>query len=329
MKRFTQTAFLLLLLLISSLPAQGLSARDTVLQLLKDYSPSGYFLVNEYQNFQITGSKIDIMAFVHQEDETGILSAIPTVVHEFCHLYTSHKAAEVFRGSPVKSKLNAYDYDTYYLPGQPDFLVKRGKVFITREMAAGIPESLRTFRFKSYVDTDNSHLSSQCFGVYGLLNEFHAYYHDTKTAVDLYPYYRDQIAPGVKRWDGFFTSVDSTFFAYGEFKFFILKYLQYAKANYPEIYQGIIDNKAFVEAFLTIDQEFAQLISDYFQLKEAIFESLRKEDYTVTEDDQFWYIGNSNMKIGHSNHRAPYNLLTTELAKEEYQMIVNDLRGSL
>jgi len=39
------------------------------------------------------------------------------------------------------------------------------------------------------------------------------------------------------------------YFAYSEFKYYILSYLIYAKENYPEIYAETMDNQALRDAF--------------------------------------------------------------------------------
>ncbi|NLW48706.1 MAG: hypothetical protein GXY86_15440 [Firmicutes bacterium] len=42
----------------------------------------------------------------------------------------------------------------------------------------------------------------------GLLDEHHAYYHGTKAAFDLYPYYRDKMTENPKKWHNYLSPID-------------------------------------------------------------------------------------------------------------------------
>lgn len=324
--------------MVLSIKMHAASTRETILQLLKDYSPSGHYLVTRVQDLpekkelylgakkiEVPILKEDLMTWVHGDTEKDILTSIADVVHEMCHYYTDNMAYRLLTERKVKVSFEDY-YEAYYTGGKNDILVKRTKVFNTREIAAAIPESLRTFRF-SYVNADKPR-ASQLLGIYGLLDEFNAYYYGTKTAVDMYPHYRDKMEPGLDRWVLFFDEVDSVSFAYPEFKFFILKYLLYARTNHPQVYQEMIKNRELFQAFFTIDQNFAQLMAEYFKIKEEIYESLRQEGYTVTEKESHYQITRIKPPAyrSGSNYLNTYNLLQNELQKEEYQALLKEIK---
>ncbi|NLW48991.1 MAG: hypothetical protein GXY86_16885 [Firmicutes bacterium] len=332
--------FLLAILLII-FPMQSdaiLSPRETIMQLLKEYSPSGYHLVTRVEGLPdnkelYLGSrkivlpilKEELTTWVHGDTEKDILTAIGTVVHEMCHYYTGNMAYPLLAEQRVKVPLEEY-YDAYYIEDGNDILVKRTKVFNTREIAAIIPESLRTFRF-SYVNAEKT-LASQILGIYGLMDEFCAYYYGTKAAVEIYPYYRDKMTSGVDRWITYLDQVNAVYFAYPEFKFFILKYLQYAKSHYPSQYREIIENKGLIRTFFIIDQNYAALIARYNTIKEEIFEDLQNEGYTVTEKNNHYQIARAKPFYSHSgnNYFHYFEILLKELQKQEYRLILDELK---
>lgn len=339
-----QSHWFLLLLLFSPIQVQALSPEETVLQLLKDYSPTGYYIVSRYLNaptevnfndgtakYSFKSNKNKITEFLEGNTEKEIRMSIGTLVHEFCHGYTSSLLRYQLLEERQIPLVLGNNCQTYYIGGNANIIIKKAQTFPTREIASSISESLRTFRFKLYVDSESPYLGTQIDGIYGLLNEFNAYYHGIKASVDLYPYYRDNLGPDPEKWVDYFIDVNGQYFAYQEFKFFILKYLQYAETNHVEIYRNIINNQKFCKAFLAIDQNFATLIRDYFQIKEEIFKSLRTEGYTITQDAKFDNIRRRQPYFyrGISHQLSSCNLLQNELAKAEYQTIIKVLGDNI
>lgn len=286
--------------------------------------------------------KSNFMNFVHGGTEIEMLRSFDTLVHETYHGYCSALPYKLCKERYRDASLGSY-YDAYYAGNGNTFLVKRTAVFNTKEIAASIPEELRTYRFMPYVTTDPQYKSamtteysapdrqffensvSQTHGVYGLLEEFTAYYNGTHTSIDLYSYYRDKLEPTIANWSGYVTGVEVTYYAHMEFKFFILKYLQYAKTHYPQIYKGILENRDFCQAFLGIDQKFTQVIAAYYQKREEIFEGFRKQGYTVTKNDTVYYIEKQKTSDAVYHFGKVYDLLKNEIAKEEYQLLLTEL----
>lgn len=329
-------AVFLLLFLFLQTQSWALSPRETIMQLLKDYSPTGYYIVNQYetapedvefQRWKTKFKKSDFMSFVRGDAIQDLLRSINTVVHETAHSYILVKSYQLCKDRKGKS---IPGYDAYYIGNETNITVKITPIFNTTEIIGSIPESLRTFRFKTYVsDESDKNIRSKTAGVYGLLDEYHAYYHGNKAAFDLYPYYRDKMPETPEKWHNYFYGVNGTFAASMEFEFYILKYLQYAKANYPKIYRDILRNKDFCAAFFAIKQNHAQLGKDYFQVKEEIFEMLRQKGYTVSEDERFCAIGKDHILVKTNNNMESYFLLQREMEKEEYQVILKELETAL
>jgi hypothetical protein len=313
----------------------SLSTRETVLQLLKEYAPDGYYIMDTFEKAlgQIQASGLmknyntDFTTIVNSDTELDIVKSLGVVVHETCHDYCRTVPYTLCKERFRKIALGS-QYHAYYAGNETTFLVKRTKVFNTREIAASIPEELRTFRFMPYITSGaQSNVSSQVDGIYGLMNEYTAYYHQTRTNLDLYNYYRDRLEPTIDNWNTFIAGVDVCHFAHLEFRFFILKYLQYAKSKYPKLYKQFLKNRDLIQAFLTIDQNFAQTVAGYYQRKEEIFEGFREQGYTVTENEDYYYINGPSSGGGICHYLKVYNLLKNELSKEEYQPILAELRN--
>ncbi|MDK2821461.1 MAG: hypothetical protein PWP31_1426, partial [Clostridia bacterium] len=233
-------------------------SKAQILDLLKKYSPDGYFILNS----SLSRNK-DFMRWFKSENS---LEDIGTAVHEECHGYTHSYSYK-----------NGYDgnrYSLFYLGDGQTITVRHTKVFKSEEIAATIPENLRTFRY-CYIGNAPDNLNSNADGVYGLLNEFTAYYYGVKADYELYDYYMT-LKQTPETWLNYIGNIEGQYISYAEFKFYILKYLIYAKEKHPDIYDEIIKNKEFKIAFNTIDQKFYNLINNYFNKKKELFKYLRK-----------------------------------------------------
>jgi hypothetical protein len=193
-------------------------------------------------------------------------------------------------------------------------------------MVRAFREDLRTFRF-DYIDTDSLDLGTQLQGVYGLLDEFNAYYLGTKTSYELLPYYLNK---GVNaEWGIFFNTVNGTLYGILEFKLYILKYLIFARENYPQIYSGIMANGKFREAFIKADRNAYLFILDYFSRKRSIYDHIEKFGYMVSETDEAIILETEDMLTGYGNFMDIYNLLATELTKTVYTDLMKEMNNGL
>ena len=106
-----------------------------------------------------------------------------------------------------------------------------------------------------------------------------------------------------------------------EFRFYILQYMLYAKAKHPAVYQGIMANTAFREAFTMVDQQFTALNKKFFAQKRQILARLNAKGIYTEEDEQYVYIGGNG--VGHFGQS--YNLLNTEMQQPKYQAMYKAL----
>lgn len=266
---------------------------ENAINLLSAYDPDGAYILQYDKE-----GKDEMLFYWHDNKLAG--DGINTAVHESCHDYNFY--AGNFRNEAI------------YIGNGESILVNYTPVFVTREMAPLIPQELRTFRFDTYVASDEEFLGSQVEGAYGLLDELTAYYWGTNTSVKLFDYYKTQ-SPTVDEWVDCISSAIGTYYAYAEFRFFILRYLLYARDNHPEVYQGILSNNNFRLAFSTIDKKFEMLVGEMFEGIEEIKEIIKRSGVSVKEEDDLIWIGNT----GHGMFKKDYNLLMTEMQKPEYQ----------
>ena len=200
-------------------------------------------------------------------------------------------------------------------------VVPETDVFNSLQMAATIPEELRTFRY-SYVGEAQQYLTSQTDGPYGLLDELTAYCWGAHTNVALYDYYLAK-ATSASDWLSYIHLLSSDYYAYAEFKYFILHYLVYAQENDPAVYRGIVENTAFRTAYAAIDDRFAAVVDAVQRRFEDVADHLRSEGHSVTRSGGYFYIDGS----GAGTFEAVYDLLATELAKPVYQQMDAVLHG--
>lgn len=307
----------------------GQSARSLALGILREYSPTGYYILDRFNNLPaqyIYGERLDFMEFIEGDRPTEVAASLNTAVHEVCHAYTHAVALQMLAQRAAKPARGAR-YGAYYIGGEETILVQHTPVFAARETAGYFPEALRTFRFSTYISPSEENLGTQVEGIYGLLGEFTAYYHGTKTAVEMIGFFKNETAQAPEDWFKYFASVNGTFYSYLEFKLYILKYLQYARDKYPAIHRQILENREFKEAFLKIERGFAETLRRYFAAKQEIQALLRSKGCDVSESDEYLWVTQGVKRVGQTNYMRVYNQLEQELRKPEYLEPVMALGG--
>ena len=306
-------------------PADGQSQRSLALTLLQRYSPTGYYLIDRYENCpaKFYREKQDFLQYVQGSKPVEIAECLGTAVHETCHAYTYAMAYVLLPDG--ERAFGREPYSAFCLEAGANAIVRRTPVFPSAEMAAEFPQQLRTLRFSPYIWPSQANLTTQVFGVYGLLDEFTAYYHGTRTSLDLLEFYKTEAAQTRENWFSFFGGIYANYCAYPEFKLYILKYLRYAQAKYPQIYRQVLENREFTEAFRRIDRSFAGLIREFLALKPEIIGLIRGWGYEAFEDEDYLWLGQGAKREALANNRRTYELLAAELARPEYGEILSVL----
>ncbi len=234
--------------------------------------------------------------------QKSVAVGMDTAVHEEFHAYSMRK-------SPWNS-------EDIYLGNKTYDRVSYTDVYRSRIMGATIPANLRTMRWELYVGNPTANMASDANGVYGLLNEFAAYYWGMHAQMSLFGYYKQQKATP-DQWKDFVVLAANDRLAYAEFKYYILKYLAYAKQHYPGIYKGIVENAKFVHAYQTIEGKFAALVKKFEKSLKDIAALLEKQGYDV-KIDEYFYVDSQGVSI----FQADYARLVKELEKATYRNLL-------
>lgn len=290
--------------------------REYALQLLKEYNPEGYKIIRE----------VDSLAFRHPFDQYAeehtafaVRNALGTMVHEMNHGYGSLLA---WKMKPKDTK----NYICYYLGKGEYHLVRFTPIFRTEEMGKTIPKSLRTFRFETYIYNPKQkvELTSNVLGIYGLMDEWVAYYQGTLTDVNMHCWYEQNTDGNAEDWYDYFSNVCSAINAHQEFKFYCLSYFIHAQKHHPEIYQALLQNRELVQTFLGVNQQFGELLAGYEIIKNSVFEKLRVKGVKIIEDDEWIFLN----RFGAGNFMTEYKILDKEMQKPAYQLMLRNLQNA-
>ncbi|MFT6054558.1 MAG: hypothetical protein ACJASP_001451 [Roseivirga sp.] len=333
--RFRWLAFsILFLTLAQATKAQkATETTQTVYQLLDEYSPESAALIRllyqlpssfEYPTVNINLSKeqpIDV--WIPDKSEKGIIASLNTVVHESMHGLTSRLPYELIKkGDGLAYQMNE-DYSAFYVNEEAVFLVKHSPVFNSNKISGQIPKAIRTFRFKPYIAPKSSSLGSQVNGIYGLMDEWNAYYFGTKASYDLYNYFKPKSDTNYEAFLAHVSDLAGTYFAFYEFKYFILKYLEYAKASQKPVYDGIMANSELRKAYNSIHDRYSALLLKI----EARLDQIAVVPTTNTRDsvyrkDGYYFINETGVGL----FLEEVNLLKGALDKPELKKIEADFR---
>ncbi len=305
-------------------------SKTRALVLLKKYNPDGYQILNTYLNaptkfkiglMETSSSKTDFGNYIMGADETSILASLGTVVHEINHGYTSLLALNE-KASKKLTKLSDKRASFFFINANQQILVPHTTTFPSKLIASNVKLGFRNFRYDEYITSTNTILGTQQSGAYGLMDEWNAYFQDTKTNYELYEYFVAETKRTPADWARYLGQVNGVFYAHAEFKYFILKYLKYAQKNQPSIYQAIIKNAAFKASFQAIDKGYTDLIEQYFERRTAILNNLTDQGLRVSMDDKFTFIGTK----GHGNFMREYNELLGAIKDVEFAGVLKDLQ---
>ncbi|MGD1843279.1 MAG: hypothetical protein ACFB0B_20655 [Thermonemataceae bacterium] len=324
------------LLLSTTLTAQtiqtgikSLDKRNMALTLLKMYDPTSYAMIEEYEaapsTYQlgdeiiVIEEKESLVKYLEEDNYISVIDGLNQAVHEVAHGYANHMSYKYIQKSNELYDWNA-DHYAFFINGEV-LIVPITETFPAYETRHLFSEELQTFRFPTYIAPSYRNLNTQANGIYGLLNELVAYYHGTKAAYEMYHYF-DQYSQGTPEdWLVYLANVNSTYYAYLEFKLYIYKYLIYAKAYHPQVYEEVLNNVAFKRTYQLANRHFEKLIQDYFIQKSRIVKQLQKANYKVTEDNEYIIIRGKDYASGRGNFLKTYKTLKKELDKNTYKAI--------
>lgn len=242
-------------------------------------------LVTEYSG------KGSITDYFDGEGITDILRGLNTAVHETAHSHNTFVGMQRLQASGQFDTV-AMSAGLVYLSADDDVLLVHRKVFPSLAFADEVPMDLRDSRYDTYIGAAASSIqSTQSSGVYGLIDEWNAYFLGTRSAVRAAQYYQGKQlrAKNVLNYMG---EVDGSLFAYPQFKYFILAWLDYSARNQPRLYQELMQDESFKQAYVGIDTYFAALVEEYRGIRMQLLDQLRAAGESVEFDEMTVSIGN-------------------------------------
>ena len=193
-----------------------------------------------------------------ETSDSKVLDEISTIVHE-----STHK----FCRSGSWNSMNFIVSDSRFISVPETEIFK--SYLIVNDMLRRNPKVKDMFRF-DYVNSS----SPASPGIYGLMNEYCAYYIGTSSALILYEVFKDKHSETEEEERSFrimekelAMAALGSVTAFYQFNSFIGAYLIYAKENYNEVYTDIINNSLLVESYSTVTYNFsviAEKIHEYF-----------------------------------------------------------------
>ncbi len=290
--------------------------------LLARYSPSGQQIITSVESLPEkvvmgNGWEVTIDPGIHFDDyltdgaPENTVRYISTGVHEVTHTYAAWMAFKLLadRGGVYGPGALAIVAD-----GEPT-VVPITDLFLTAEMDATFPADARTFRYGEYVTPDDPSLGSQVYGIYGLLDELAAYYQDSKTTLDLWPWVRDEAPADGHVVLNYLVLLDDLPMPHAEFVLYILHYLVHAKEHAPEIYDAILANQAFREAFVAVDDGYTAAVARAAELEPTVYAFAKQRGLAVEKQ------ANGIVLDGHplsADSRAPFEAVRAYLDAEPY-----------
>lgn len=185
-----------------------------------------------------------------------------TIVHESAHHYNK----EEWDGKQIRHR--------YMITPGRDIWATHTKLYESSEFIAIVPKDApsRIYRYGTYVGHGSS-VSANEWGIYGMMDEFSAYYNGTLADWKGYLHAKSQADKAAMQT--FENGCFSTYHAWLEFRIFIGWYLKYAMQKYPDIYKGTMENRELAKAFAELDREFGDLV----QKIDKEFESSYTREY--------------------------------------------------
>lgn len=209
---------------------------DFFLAVSKVVSPSSHAILSKQSN---------ISAFIRYARDTSLTSLFDdfnTVVHEACH---------------------SVNFDVgYFISESISIPVVTGEVYNSHELIKVMPKEKYQSFFRNTYIFESSNLSSQVSGIYGLLDEFSAYYHGAKADWDIFTD-KEKIIQKFPSYKGGMNQLAvTTWEAYYEFSVMMAWYLDFSKQKYTEQFKKIMTNKPLRVAYTLLNNRFSELVAN-------------------------------------------------------------------
>ena len=283
---------------------------DWILKIMKNQSSDSYELLMMYKELpqELSYSTIDggtissekstsAFSYLDLSSKKSTLRSMSLNVHEICHGLTATYFFKEMKNNYIPHQFE--DIKSYFFISNNIKITSifKGKVFPSIEINSMIPSEMKTFRYDTYIEGNSS---TQDEGIIGLLDEFNAYYHDSKFTFDMFELYK-LIYPNdyLNMW---VMELQSEMTAFFEFDYWIKEYLLFAKENYPKLFVEIMEKSQAFKIYKKIYFNYSALLSDYSKKV-----SIEKNNIEYRYSSEFWI--------------DDYNKLINQLSKSRYESI--------
>ena len=256
---------------------------------------------------------------------------LSTAVHEETHSFTSSAHYDLLgkhvqgSGNTIEFEIPYGNYSSFYLEGWGVHHIKTKALYDSIEITNIMPaKKFSGLRYDTYI-TGSQYNASRQFGIYGLLDEYHAYYHGVKLS------YQMQKA-------GLYQDHSNEYTSFVEFTLFILKYLEYAEKKHPKIYKATMNDAAALDTFIQIYDKFEPIYcelakqNDKFNLNISNYKNLGKVTYKGSSCDAaltlYGTTGTGKVFYSFSKEMEPYiNELKSNPMKKLLKKVRAGARG--
>lgn len=326
--------FFILLLIFTSLFAFGQKLsndqqENLMYQLVDQYYPDAGWMLRDLtslpRKYNINGMNItsyggdDPSFWIRGNTASDVVESLSTVIHESIHGYTSEKNYQFLAEHTPEGYTFRDNYSAYFIDKEEIILVKHTEGYNSNELKKDIPKDLRTFRYSPYI-APRSNLGSQQEGIYGLLDEFNAYYQGAKMVWLLLPYFEALDDPN-EGFQDFVSEFSSDRLAFYEFTYFTLKYLIRSERTYAYEYKDIINNIPLRKAYTAVYQNFLALDMAFQEKLETKIEELKSIGLNARVSGEYFYIDGYGVGI----QTEEINLLKRELEKSDDKQMLNNI----
>ena len=250
--------------LATSVKPTDTATKENVLEVLNQYDTGAYHIMKTEEN-----------SFMDWFMGGSVISGMDTAVHETYHRYTFNQSNRIYSEKIYLGNGKSYNVDYS--------VVNNGGFTKTEEMSKNIPAELQTGRYSTYVAPGASP-DANTKGVFGLLNEFTAYYWGLETMNSLAQFLIDSNA-GNNAWQSYVISIGNNMTAYAEFKYWTLRYMLYIRSANPTLYQAILNNENYCAAYRDADTLFVSEIVRSREIIDNSAEYLSASGYSVDWSD--------------------------------------------
>ena len=244
--------------------------RAEALRLLRAYAPEGLGVIEAYETtpFQVClsngswqGSRADFGSFLRASTTAGLVAQLPVAVHESSHWYASKMGWLLLE----RDRLPWRACLAVPLEGGEGLRIDETPSFAAREAAELVPVEVRDMRHTIYMQSPDPNQSTQQKGIYGLVDELAAYYQGTRTAIDLWSWYRSEGSGSPEALQAYIGSVEGTAPARWQLRLFIAAWLVQAQRNHPEMAARALANRPLMQAIVGIDAAFGRALAAHDQ----------------------------------------------------------------